>query len=55
MNNSNSHYQRNRERLLEEIKILYHDKGGKEPVKKKDNLKIVKKEFKNKLEVNIEK
>ena len=35
MNNNNSYYQRNRERLLEDIKILYHDKGGTEPVKKK--------------------
>ena len=35
MNNNNSYYQRNRERLLEQIKILYHDKGGKEPLKKR--------------------
>ena len=30
-----SYYQRNRERLLEQIKILCHDKGGKEPLKKR--------------------
>ena len=58
MNNSNSYYQINRERLLKQAKNRYLHKGGKEQARNCYHDKVggeeAKKYYENKLEINVE-
>ena len=52
MNNDNTYYERNKERLQEQLRNCYHQKVGKE--KQKTFMKLTKNNYKSKHKIKIE-
>ena len=52
MNNDNTYYERNKERLQEQLQNCYHQKVGKE--KQKTFMKLTKNNYKSKHKIKIE-